>query len=53
MQLSLDTAYGAGGAFVGSLPGTPGAECPGLFGAFSLYYSFHSVVFPQYQLRLH
>lgn len=25
----VDTAYGAGGAFVVSFPGTPGAECPG------------------------
>jgi apolipoprotein D and lipocalin family protein len=25
----VDSAYGAGGAFVVSFPGTPGAECPG------------------------
>lgn len=25
----VDTAYGAGGAFVVSFPGTPDAECPG------------------------
>ncbi|KAJ4336707.1 hypothetical protein N0V95_008545 [Ascochyta clinopodiicola] len=25
----VDTAYGAGGAFVVSFPGTPAAECPG------------------------
>ncbi|KAJ4309209.1 hypothetical protein N0V94_009036, partial [Neodidymelliopsis sp. IMI 364377] len=25
----VDAAYGAGGAFVVSFPGTPGAECPG------------------------
>lgn len=25
----VDTAYGAGGAFVVSFPGTPGTECPG------------------------